>query len=229
MIKELPNYISIVFAITTLVTVIFFYVAARKSKLVLLICLLWMAIQAVLALTGFYQVTDTVPPRFALLIRPPTLFTILLFVTKRGRSFLDGLNTTTLTYLSIIRIPVEMVLFWLFLHNWMPEITTFEGQNFDIIAGITAPLVGYFGYQKKRLKKGVLITWNVICFLLLTNIVVTAVLAAPSAFQVLEWDKDSIGIMYFPFVWLPCIVVPIVFLSHLVNIRQLIKTNTVIK
>ncbi|TAH22438.1 MAG: hypothetical protein EAZ08_00730 [Cytophagales bacterium] len=44
-----------------------------------------------------------------------------------------------LIYLNIVRIPVEIILFWLFVNKAIPELMTFEGRNLDIIAGITAP------------------------------------------------------------------------------------------
>lgn len=226
MIEGLPLYISIGFIITTLITMVFFYYATRKSKLVLFISLGWMALHAALGWNGFYELTNTLPPRFALLLGPPTLLIVVLLLTRRGRNFLDGLDNGVLTYLSVIRIPVEFILFWLFLEEWMPEVVTFEGHNFDIIAGITAPIVGFLGYSRKKLGKGVLIFWNVICFLLLTNVVVHAILAAPSPFQVLEWEQPTVAIMHFPFVWLPCLVVPIVFLSHIANLRQLLSKKS---
>ena len=182
-----------------------------------------MGIHGILAYNGFFEVTDTIPPRFALLIGPPTMFTVLLFVTKKGRRFIDGLNNTTLTYLSIIRVPIEFVLFWLFLEEWMPQVVTFEGRNFDIIAGITAPIVAYFGYTRGKIGKIGLLVWNIVCFLLLANVVTHAILAAPSPFQVLEWEHPTIAVMHLPYCWLAGYIVPVVFFTHLVNIRRAIK------
>ena len=45
-----------------------------------------------------------------------------------------------------MRVGVEVVLFWLFIKRVVPESMTFEGRNFDIISGITAPFVAYFAY-----------------------------------------------------------------------------------
>jgi hypothetical protein len=38
-----------------------------------------------------------------------------------------------------------------FLNKSVPELMTFEGQNFDIIAGITAQFNGYFDFTKGKL------------------------------------------------------------------------------
>ena len=99
---------------------------------------------------------------------------------------------------------------------------TFEGRNLDILSGLTAPLIYYFGYVKKQLPKSVLLGWNILCLGLLINIVRLAILSAPFPFQTLAFDQPNIAILYFPFVWLPCCVVPLVLLSHLATIRKLL-------
>ena len=123
----------------------------------------------------------------------------------------------------IVRVPVELILYWLFLNKVVPQLMTFEGRNFDIAAGLTAPLVYYFGFIKKSLSKKIIIAWNFICLALLLNIVVNAVLAAPTFFQQFAFDQPNIAILYFPFNLLPAVVVPLVLLSHLAAIRQLLN------
>jgi hypothetical protein len=61
--------------------------------------------------------------------------------------------------------------------------------------------------------------------LLLINIVATAILSMPFPFQQLAFDRPNIAIMYFPYVWLPCCVVPIVLFAHLVSLRKLFATK----
>ena len=160
--ENLPIYISILFGLITLLTVGLFYKATNRSILSLVILLTWLVIQAVIALTNFYTVTDTIPPRFLLLVLPPILFIILLFATNKGRIFIDSLDIKALTLLHIVRVPVEIVLFWLFIYKMIPELMTFEGRNFDIISGISAPLIYYFGFVQKRLSNKIIIIWNVL-------------------------------------------------------------------
>jgi len=223
--EHLPLYIPATFVLTTLITLMFLYKASNFSRSVIVTMLIWLVIQAVLSLKDFYLITTGVPPRFALSLMPPVLLILILFITKKGRDFLEGFNAKILTLLHIVRIPVELTLYWLFLHKAVPEIMTFEGRNFDIICGLTAPLVYYFGYIKKVLSRSVLLTWNIICLLLLINIVATAILSAPFAFQKFGFEQPNIALLYFPFVWLPSFVVPCVLLAHLINIRQLSNKN----
>lgn len=219
--ENLPLYISIIFGLTTMLTVWLFYQSAHHSKATLILLLTWLALQAGIALTDFYAVTDTFPPRFLLLVLPALLFIAALFTVPKGRQYIDGLDLKTLTLLHTIRIPVEIVLFWLAVNKAVPVLMTFEGRNFDILSGLTAPLVYYFGFIKKKLDRRLILIWNFICLGLLINIVANAILSAPFPFQQFAFDQPNIAVLYFPFNWLPSCVVPIVLLSHLAAIRQL--------
>ena len=225
--ENLPAYIKVVFALTTFLTVLIFYKASGNSKHVLIIILAWLIFQAVMGLSGFYLVTDTIPPRFLLLIGPPLLFILVLFVTRSGKAYLDNLDLKNLTILHVIRIPVEVVLFLLFVNKGVPELMTFEGRNFDILSGITAPIIYYVAFDNGQPKKKILIAWNIACLGLLINIVLNAALSVPSAIQKFAFDQPNVGVLFFPFNWLPACVVPLVLLSHLAALRQLLRSTFV--
>lgn len=235
MIENLPTYISITFGLTTFATLFLFYGSVKSSAIsstkslstkVLLTGILWLVIQALLAFNSVYNSnTDSLPPKIvAFGIFPIFLLIGLLFITKKGKQFIDSLPLVNITYIHIVRIPVELVLFWLFINKTVPELMTFEGRNFDILSGISAPLIAYFGFTKGKLKKKLILIWNFICLGLLFNIVIHAVLAAPFPFQQIAFDQPNIAVLNFPFVWLPTFIVPVVLLSHLASIRQLLKS-----
>ncbi len=215
--------LTITFVIITLLPVLQFYRATKQSTLFLIIVSLWMMIQLYLGLNNFYLNTTSLPPRFALLIFPPLIGIMMLFVTKKGNFFIDGLDVKQLTLLHIIRIPVEIALYFLFIAKTIPQEMTFEGRNVDIFAGITAPFIYYFGYVKKSISKTMLIVWNVLCLALLLNIVVVAILSVNTSFQQFGFTQPNIAIAHFPFNWLACVIVPLVLLAHLVNLKKLIK------
>ncbi|MBK0404263.1 hypothetical protein I5M27_14800 [Adhaeribacter sp. BT258] len=220
---NLPFYIPAFFILTTGLTGWFFYRATNRSRVALIIALLFLVIQMALALTGFFAVTHTVPPRLVLQAPPVVLFIISFFFFTKGKQFLDSLNLKFLTLLHIVRVPVELVLYWLFLYKGVPELMTFEGRNFDIISGLTAPLVYYFAFVKKSLSPKVILIWNFVCLGLLFNIVINAILSAPTPIQQFAFDQPNIAILYFPFVWLAGFIVPVVLLAHLAAIRQLLS------
>jgi hypothetical protein len=234
MIENLPPFIPITFVITTLVTLAFFYwtihsssteTTRKKANFILLGLIIWLLIQAVLSFNNFYNSNvNLFPPKIGLFGVLPLLITIiLLFATAKGREFIDSLPLINTTYLNVVRIPVEIVLFWLFLNKAVPELMTFTGINFDIIAGFTAPFIAYYGFKKGALNRKFILFWNLICLGLLVNIVVIAILSIPSPLQQFGLDQPNIAVLNFPFSWLPTFIVPIVFFGHLVSIRQLLK------
>jgi hypothetical protein len=222
---NLPAYVGIVFALTAFLTIWIFYKATRRSIMTLILLFVWLILQGFVSLTGFYTNTSGMPPRFILLVLPPLLVIAILFATSPGRKFIDGLNPGMLTLLQVVRIPVELVLLVLSWNLVVPTLMTFEGRNFDIFAGLTAPFVFYFGYirKRKKLNKKIILLWNFLCLGLLFNIVINAVLSAPFPFQRFAFTQPNIAILYFPFIWLPCCIVPLVFFAHLACIRRILR------
>jgi hypothetical protein len=220
--ENLPIYISIFFILTTLLTLWFLYKASH-SKTLISIIVIWLLLQGSIAYSGFYLVSRAMPPRFVLVIGPPLIAILVLFFLPKGRKFLDSLDIEWLTYLHIVRIPVEVTLYFLFLHKLVPQLITFEGTNPDILSGLTVPVIAYFVFYKQKFGKKILLIWNFICLCLLFNVVSTAILAAPFAFQQFSFEQPTIGVLYFPFVWLPGFIVPAVLFSHLAVIRAAFK------
>ncbi|MEP3210147.1 MAG: hypothetical protein ABJN95_13190 [Maribacter sp.] len=223
--QDVPLFVSLVFILTTILTLFLFLRATYPSKTVVVGLILWLVLQAYLGFTGFYLEIATEPFRF-LLAAPPALLLILgVFVSKKGRSWVNTLSLKALTLIHVIRIPVELVLYWLFLYKMVPELMTFSGRNFDILAGITAPVVYYFAFVKKTIGRKGLLFWNVICLLLLLNIVTNAILSTPMPIQQFAFDQPNLAILHLPIVWLPTFVVPVVLFSHLVAITRLWSAN----
>lgn len=221
----IPLYLGLSFIFTTGITLYFLFKATQFTKLSIAIIILWMLVQFAISQTSFYSVTNTFPPRFAMLIVPPLLAIILIFSTSQGKRFISSLNINTLTLLHSIRIPVELVLYGLFYYKAVPVEMTFEGRNFDILVGLSAPLV-YYLLIKNKLNKKLFLIWNLASLALLLNIVAIAILSAKTPIQCFGFNQPNIAITLFPFVWLPSVVVPIVLFSHLVAIKKaFIKEN----
>lgn len=212
--ENLPFYITGGFIATTLLTGYFIYRASGYNKAVIIFSVAWLLLQGGLTLSGFYQVRGGVPPRFSLLLIPPVLLIVGLFATNRGRAFLDGFDAAQLTLLHVVRLPVELILWALYLYHLVPGRMTFEGGNLDILSGLSAPFIFYFGYVKPLISRKWLLAWNIACMLLLVNIVSRAVLS---------FGQPNLALFYFPFSWLPSFVVPAVLLAQLLNIRKLIQ------
>lgn len=220
--ESTSSFTGMAMAIITLLTVFIFYIASNRSAIFLLIAAGWLILQAALALSGFYEVTNTLPPRFIFLPGPPLIAIIIVFTTAAGKRFIDGMDAKWLTLLHSVRIAVEIILWLLYLQGSVPKIMTFEGSNFDILAGLSSVLVFYFVFVKKRIGRKSLLAWNMVCLALLINIVTIAVLSAPTPMQRFGFEQPNIAVLHFPFVWLPACIVPLVLFSHLAMIRRLL-------
>jgi hypothetical protein len=221
----LPIYIKVVFVLTTIATITIFYFAGKRMMIATITLIAWCFLQVIIGSSGFYLETAAMPPRFIFLVGPPLLVIVILFSIRKGKEFIDGLDPKVLTLLHTVRIPVEIVLYWLFVHGAVPELMTFEGRNFDILSGLTAPFVYYLGFVKKDLSGKAIAVWNFICLALLINIVTNAILSVPTPFQKFAFDQPNVGVLSVPFNLLPACIVPLVLFSHLVVIRQLISNK----
>ena len=221
----LPFYVYLVFTATLLVAILLWFKLAYSSKTFLVGMLSWISLQSLLAISGFYADPKTMSARFPLLILPTVLLIVFGFATKRGRAFIDRLDLALLTIMSVIRIPVELVLFWLFMHQAIPVAMTFEGRNWDVVSGITAPLIYYFGVLKQTLSKRAMLVWNFICLALLINVVANALLSLPSLYQKFGFERPNIALGAFPFILLPSFLVPTVLFCMLASIKKLVQVK----
>lgn len=231
MIENLPLYIVVVFVMSTLLTVgIFQYICKRgafssvETKVLSFLIPFWLFFQATIAVFGFYKITDTFPPRLLLFGIIPAIATIIVLFAI-SRDFILRLPLQSLTIIHIVRIPVELVLHWLYQNGQIPQLMTFEGRNFDILAGLTAPLILWIAFRHGKINKPVLLIWNFLALASLLNIVVNALLSVPSPIQKFAFDQPNQAVLYFPFVWLPTVIVPVILFSHLAAIFQLSKKN----
>lgn len=231
---DLPIHIPIAFILVTLLTLGLFHwtmlhsAYRTKAPLITSALSVWLIIQGILAYNGFYYTNPgTIPPPFLLAILPGFITMFIVFNTKTGKDFIDNLPFRQMTYLSIIRIPVEIILYWLFLESVIPELMSFSGRNFDILAGITAPFVAYFATQKGHLNRTLLWIWNIGGLLLLVNIIFHGVLSSPIFIQQFAFDQPNIALMYFPFIWLGVFVAAVPLFLHFVAIRKLLYGNDI--
>ena len=225
-----PTYIAGFFILIVLFTLFMVRrilagsVIKGKGRIIFAGLAIWLIVQALLALNGVYNANlEHLPPKILVFgILPSFIFVIMVMLTKAGRQFTDGLPLQWLTYFSVVRIFVEIGLLLLYLNKAVPKLMTFEGGNLDILSGVSALIVGYIAFTNRAVRRTLLLVWNFICLALLFNIVARALLSAPFPSQKLGFDQPNMAILYFPIVWLPTFIVPLVFFSHLVSIRQLI-------
>jgi len=221
--SNLPFSIIAFFVLTTVLALGGFALAVRGSKIALGLAVAWICAQSAAALSGFYLSTKTLPPHFLLAPAPPLLLIAVVFLTARGRRFVDGMSLKWTVLMHAIRILVEINLYLLFLHKQVPVQMTFEAGNLDILVGLSAPLI-WWAFSKGHIGRRGLILWNSLALLSVLNAFVRAILSAPFPFQQFAFDQPTIAILTFPFVLLPAFVVPAVVFCHFATFRKLLAS-----
>jgi len=222
MIENLPIWVDSTFIVTCVLTISLFHFSNGKPKKLTLLIIGWSIMQSILAYIGFYQNTDSIPPRFGLVLIPTTILIIYGLLPKQLKWVLETRQTKISTFLHSVRLPVEIVLYGLFINEMIPELMTFEGSNYDVLIGITAPIVGWL-FLKQKINKKILIGWNIIGLLFVIFILFNGILSSELPFQQFGFEQPNRAIIYFPFVLLPSTIVPIVIWTHISDIIKLIK------
>ncbi len=183
---------------------------------------IWLFIISILSLQDFYLDFEFFPPKLFVFLAIMLAVIVGLFVHPKSRAFIGQMPITTLTYLHIVRVPVEIVLWWLFINGAVAESMTFQGVNYDILSGISAPFAGLFLVGMKSKSNLAAIMWNALTLALLVNIVTRAISATPYFYDGSEAMQTNIAVFYFPYVLLPLFVVPVVFFCHVASFYKLI-------
>lgn len=183
---------------------------------------IWFFILALLTIQGYFRVYNTTPPRLVPFGVGALLVIATLLLIPGIRAVVKAMPITTLTYIHIIRVPVEIILWWLFIAGALPKELTFEGVNFDIITGISAPFAGLFFVGLKSKSKFAALAWNVLALGALFNVVIRAVMATPYFYHEDLYETPNIAVFHFPFILLPLFIVPSVLFCHIASIYKLL-------
>ena len=226
MISDLPIYVYATFFLALIFVLAIFYYASNKNLKLFIGIIAWGTLHSALAYSGFYENMKTVPPRMMLIVFPIVIIIISSIFSQKMKKWLSSLDLKKLLYLQVVRVPVELTLFWLFMANYVPEIITFEGQNFDIIAGVTAPIMALIAFRNNKINKPLLWTWHILSILLLLNIIITALISTPTVFQQIAFEQPNLAMFRFPFLLLPGIIVPLVLVSNIAGFVILSRQRT---
>lgn len=177
----------------------------------------WTLIISALAWSGFIQDYSAFPPKIMIVLAIPLITMISLLFSSSVKEILMVVPPQNIVRLQVFRVFVEILLWMLFVQNTIPVQMTFEGRNFDILAGLTAPLAAYFLAGNRA----ALAVWNVLSLGLLINIVAIAILSLPTPFRVFMNEPANTIVGIFPYVWLPGLLVPLAYGLHFLSLRQL--------
>ena len=181
----------------------------------------WLSFLALMSFSGFFYDTDNLPSRVIWAVLPPIVLTIFLLFSKFFNEILKEIPLSWMIYIQGFRIPLELMLWLGYLGGFIPFQMTFEGFNYDILVGITALLAGFTFFYRGRYLRSEAIIWNISGLTLLFNLVLIAVLSAPSSFRVFMNEPANIFVAHFPFIWIPGFILPFALAIHLFSLKQL--------
>lgn len=234
---QIPLYISAVFIVLTLALFYLFmngfkyaldrtrYLNEKKNRIFLLVptaVVIWLILTALFAFFGFFNDFSALPPRVFLIVAPMFIFIAVIVFSGAIDIFLLSVRPTWLINMQSFRILVEVILWLLYIYHIAPVQMTFEGRNYDVLVGLSAPLIAYLGFRKGSSNYMVGLIWNLCGLALLFNIVVISVLSSPGKLRYFMNEPANTFVTYYPYIWLPGFLVPLALFLHLASIRQLI-------
>lgn len=190
----------------------------------------WLTYIATISLAGVLA-TKALPPRIPLLlILPCFIFIAWFFRSGRFRDLIDGTPPGWLIYAQSFRIVVELLLLGLFLEGVLPKAGTFEGYNFEIITGITAIAIGYFGATRKVLPRAVLLLWNymglatlaTVVFIMVSHVYFPGIYADPEPLLIEDFGA-------FPYTFLAGFLMPLAVFLHVFSIIKMSSAGAISK
>lgn len=182
----------------------------------------WLALTATLALAGELARVDRTPPLMALMLPLIVALPLGLALSPLGRRLATALPIVSLVGLQSFRLPLELVMHRAGELGIMPVELSYSGYNLDIVTGVGA-LGLFLALRATRVPRALVWAWNVWGLGCLGVIAWIARSAAP---MVRAFGDDprhvNTWVLYFPYVWLPTVLVMVALAGHLVLTRKLL-------
>ncbi len=199
--------------------------AARVGALAIGAVLI-LAITAVAAATGVLSRFDVTPPPMAMLILSVLALSLVIGLGPIGRGAAGAVPLMTLVGVQAFRLPLELLMHHAAEVGVMPREMSYSGYNFDIVTGAGALALFAAARLGLSVPRALIWIWNLWGFACLGIILVVAVLSSP---MVRFFGDDprhlNTWVLFFPYVWLPAVLVTIAMSGHIVVTRALLQKD----
>ncbi|NNF08558.1 MAG: hypothetical protein HKN21_17485 [Candidatus Eisenbacteria bacterium] len=183
----------------------------------------WVLLTALLARFGVLAKFDVTPPPMVPLMVLCFLGPILVGLSPVGKSLARNLSLGVLVLIQCFRLPLELIMHRAADLEIMPRELSYSGYNFDIVTGALALVLGLALLRGAKVPKALVWIWNVWGSVCLLAIAVIAVSASPMVHKFgTEPQNLNTWVVYFPYVWLPALLVFNAILTHVVIFRKLL-------
>jgi hypothetical protein len=194
-------------------------VRRRRTMTIGAAVLAWLLLTTLLAASGVLRRFDAFPPPFAGLVLVVLALSVGVACSPLGTRLVRGSPLWVLVGFQVFRFPLELLMHDAAVVGTMPVQMSYSGQNYDIVTGITAGLLGWW-LARGHVRRWIVAAWNVLGFALLANVVTVAIVSTP-IFQWFGPDRLNTFVTYPPFVWLPSVLVTAALIGHLLVWRKL--------
>lgn len=191
----------------------------RRTAAVAAAVLAWLLLTLLAAATGLLRRFDAVPPPFAGFLLAVVALGIGVPASRIGTLLVRGIPLWAIVGFQAFRFPLELLMHRAYLEGVMPVQMSYSGQNFDIVTGVTAGVLGGW-LLRARAPRLAVAAWNGLGLALLVNVVTVAVLSSP-LFRLFGDDRLNTFVAYPPFVWLPAVLVTAALAGHILVWRKL--------
>jgi hypothetical protein len=182
--------------------------------------LIWIFFVSFWSVGGKMGDFDMFPLNVMPILAVPFITILIITFSKTFKEIIIHIPQQNIIRLQSFRIFVEILLWALFITNLAPIQMTFEGLNFDILSGISAPVIAYL-ISKRSISKTGIVIWNLVCLGLLINIVTVAIISMPTPLRIFMNDPSNTIVTQFPISFLPGLLVPFAYSLHFFSLRQL--------
>lgn len=182
-----------------------------------------MATSAVAAWSGLLQRLDTTPPPMAMMIVSVFVLAGVIGGSSLGRAVAAEVPLSSLVGLQAFRLPLELTMHRAAALGIMPPELSYSGYNVDIVTGAGALVLWALMRARGTPPRWTLWIWNAWGIGCLAVIAVIAVATSPML-RLFGDDPRHVNtwVLYFPYVWLPTVLVTIAVASHIVITRRLL-------
>ena len=197
------------------------YLTGRARITAITVFLIWLLYAGILGARGI--IAAHVPPGPAFLLIPFFVFMAAFLVRRPSvKVFASTIPATLLIGLQVFRVLVEFVLHGLYQNRLIPRMLTFEGANFDILIGFSAPVIAWL-YASGRINAAAVKLWSWAGIAMLANVMIRFVLTFTGTIRT---EIPNTGIGMFPFTFLPGFLAPLALSLHVLVLRSLSKPVT---
>ncbi len=197
-------------------------VRTRYKRVLILVMLLWQVYLIIMGTSGFLA-SFSLPPRMPLLIIVPLFISMGVFLNKnKNKQWIQSIPPIWLTAFQSFRIVVETLFVLSLPTGVLHENVTIEGYNYDMVVGISAPIIALMVYYSKKLPNKLLTAWNIFG---LTVLACTVFVFMSTAFfpQIYGFETTPLSTDFgmYPYVLVPGLLMPAAVFMHVLSLIQL--------